>query len=120
MAGDRQARRLGDLAAGTMVVIESRTAVASRIVLAPAPTPEELDPLPPRPPVTPDEVEAIELFLRRTHLSPQRRLELAGMVTPTLARRMELRPSDPLRFLGVLYRRATRTRGAEAAPPRAP
>ena len=118
MAGDRRSRRLGDLVAGTMVVIESRSAMASPIVLAPEPTADELNALPPRPPVTPDELEAIELFLRRSHLSPQRRLELAEMVVPALAQRMGLRPSDPIRFLGVLHRRATRTTrtGAGAAP----
>lgn len=119
MAGDRQSRRLGDLVAGTMVVIESRPVMASAIVLAPEPTADELEALPPRPPVTPAELEAIELFLRRTHLSPQRRLELAEMVVPALAQRMGLRPSDPIRFLGVLHRRTTRSTRAGAAPSRA-
>jgi uncharacterized RDD family membrane protein YckC len=122
MAVDRRSRRLGDLVAGTMVVIETPSTVASPISVTPAPTADELNALPPRPPLTADELEAIELFLRRTHLSQQRRAELAEMVVPTLAQRMGLRPSDPIRFLGLLHQRATGTRRplAGAAPPRAP
>ena len=115
MAGDRRFRRLGDRMAGTMVVIESETAVAQPIVLSPPPTPDELGQLPHRPAVATDELEAIELFLRRSGLSDARRTELAEIVVPALAKRLNVTAGDPVRFLGLLHqrclgsRRATRT-----------
>jgi uncharacterized RDD family membrane protein YckC len=118
MAGDRRFRRLGDRIAGTMVVIESDVAVSAPLVLSPPATAEELSVLPHRPPLLPEECEAIELFLRRTRLSDERRLELAEIVAPVLARRMGVPKGDPVRLLGLLYQRNLGSRPPAGEPPR--
>jgi len=115
MAGDRRFRRLGDRIAGTMVVIESESAALAPVVLSPPATALELAALPHRPPLSPEEREAIELYLRRTNLSNERRFELAELVAPALAKRVGVREGDPVRLLGLLHERA---RGAPA--PRSP
>src|SRR5262249_28045780 len=58
-------RRLGALVAGPLVVTEERFAVAGPIVLAPPASPAEIRALPQRLPLSGDELDAIELFLRR-------------------------------------------------------
>ena len=108
MARDDRFRRLGDLVAGTMVVVEERERVAAPIKLHPPPQPVELEALPSRPPLAAEEFEAIELFLRRLGtLSPAREAELAGMVAPIFAKRISVRVQDGTRFLGLLHYRAT-------------
>lgn len=120
MAGDRRSRRLGDLIAGTMVVVDSQVALPPPLVLTPAATAEELGALPHRPPLSPEEAEAIELFLRRLQLSSERRVELAEMIAPALAARMNVRANDPVRFLGIVHQRAVGERNARGAQPPAP
>jgi uncharacterized RDD family membrane protein YckC len=106
---DRRFRRLGDLAAGTMVVVERKQVVLPRVEITPPVTPNELVDIPLRPELSADELSAIELFLRRQEtLNPAREEELAEMLAPLLARRMSLRYRNPSRFLGLLY---TRLRG---------
>lgn len=108
MARDDRFRRLGDLVAGTMVVVEERERVAAPIKLVPPPQPVELEVLPSRPPLAAEEFEAVELFLRRLGmLSPAREAELAGMVAPIFAKRIGVRVQDGTRFLGLLHYRAT-------------
>ena len=65
MAGDGRFRRLGDRVAGTMVVEEDRAGVSTPVTLTPPATADELGALPHRLPLSPDELDAIELFLRR-------------------------------------------------------
>ena len=115
MTGDRRSRRLGDLIAGTMVVVESPVALPPPLVLTPPATAEELGALPHRPPLSPDEAEAIELFLRRPHLSSERRIELAELIAPLLAARMNVLTGDPVRFLGLVHQRAVGERNARGA-----
>ncbi len=106
MTVDGHFRRLGDLVAGTLVVIEERGSIAAPLTFAFSA--EELDELPPRPPLSPDELEAIELFLRRKQsLSLAREAELAQQLAPLLAARMGVPlGSDGSRFLALVYRRA--------------
>jgi hypothetical protein len=66
--------------------------------------------LPARPPLSAEELDALELFLRRGDLSPPRRLELAEMVAPLWGRRMGVRTGDPVRFLALLHERCAGTR----------
>lgn len=108
MGRDRRFRRLGDLAAGTIVVAEERHAVSDPLYIHPAPTPRELAALPQRVPLTGDELEAIELFLRRApKLHPARAEELADLVAPVFARRLGLRVrGEAKRFLELLYYRS--------------
>lgn len=108
MARDERFRRLGDLVAGTMVVVEERERVGAPLKLVPPPQPVELEAIPGRPPLAAEELEAIELFLRRLGtLSPAREAELAAMVGPIFAKRIGVRVSDATRFLGLLHYRAT-------------
>jgi uncharacterized RDD family membrane protein YckC len=116
MGVDPMFRRFGDLVAGTVVVIEEPGRISERLHLHPPPTLEEYAGLPAKPEVSREELEAIELFLRRRGtLAPMREVELAEMIAPLLARRMQARYRDPVRFLGLVYARAL---GHEAVDPR--
>lgn len=107
MACDRRFRRLGDMVAGTIVVVEERHTVAGPLRLDPVPTTAELRAIPTRLPLNGDDLDAIELFLRRSgKLSSAREAELAELVAPLFAQRMGVRYRDPVRFLGLLHHRA--------------
>jgi uncharacterized RDD family membrane protein YckC len=114
MACDGRFRRLGDLVAGTMVVVEEKRTVASTIRIEPPPTAKELANLPQRLPLSGDELDALEHFLRRKDkIGSAREDELASMVAPVFARRLGVRVNDASRFLTLLYVRA---RGAARRP----
>ena len=107
MGRDSRFRRLGDLVAGTMVIVEERLAVATAIRVQPPPALTELESIPQGLVLGREDLEAIELFLRRAPvLSPARVDELAEMVCPIYARRFALRVREPARFLALLYVRA--------------
>lgn len=102
---DPRFRRLGDLVAGTMVIVEERAQVAASIHVDP-PTAKELAKLPSRIDLAPEEQEAIEVFLRRLdRLSPARATALAELAAPTLAERLGVRYRDPVRFLVLVHHR---------------
>ncbi len=115
MSWDSRFARLGDRAAGTMVVIEDPVRVAPSITLDPPATTAELDSFPHRVVLSLPEREAIELLLRRRDLSPARRIELAETVAPMLARRLDMKSGDPVRFLALLYFVAVGNHKAKAA-----
>ncbi len=117
MAGDRRFRRLGDRVAGTMVIIETQDAALAPLVLSPPATAQELAELPHRPPLSSEEREAIQIYLRRSGLSNERRFELAELVAPLLARRMGAREGDPVRLLALLHERAQGARRPNDAAP---
>lgn len=109
MAFDKSFRRLGDLAAGTIVVSEQSRTVSAAVDFKPPPKPNELARIPAKPALTADDLDAIEIFLRRyERLSPIRQDELADMVAPLYASRMGLRYRDAARFLALLYYRASK------------
>ena len=103
MTWDGRFARLGDRAAGTMVVIEDPVRVPPPITLEPPPSPTELEAFAHHVSLTLPEREAIELLLRRRDLSHARRVELAEMVAPMLGARLGLASHDPVRFLALLY-----------------
>lgn len=110
MGRDPLFRRLGDMIAGTCVVYEKAGQLGEGLQLNPLPTAAELDVLPLRPDVSREELEAIELLLRRHMvLAPAREQELAEMLAPQLAARLGVSYRDPVRFLGVVYTRAVST-----------
>lgn len=117
MFGDRKFRRLGDRVAATMVVSEGAERPRAVPPLFPPATPDELAALPQRLPLSASDKEALELFLRRPELPGARRRELAAMVAPVFAKRLELDAAklDPERFLAIVFARATQSR-AEGAP----
>jgi uncharacterized RDD family membrane protein YckC len=117
MAATRRFQRLGDLAAGTMVVVEPRAVRAAPIRLVPPLDAREAPFVPEEIALDAEERAAIELFLRRLGtLGPAREQELASMVAGALARKHGVRISDPVRALAVLYDRAM-ARGRDEAPP---
>ena len=103
MTWDGRFARLGDRAAGTMVVIEDPVRVAPPITLDPPPSAAEIESFPHHAVLPLPEREAIELLLRRRDLSPGRREELASIVAPMLAARLGMKPSHPVRFLALLH-----------------
>jgi uncharacterized RDD family membrane protein YckC len=108
MGLDTRFRRLGDLVAGTMVVIEERSHVATPVRLRPAPSPQELAALPSATRLRPAEREALDLFVRRLdRLGPARADELAALVLPRFADRLPVGAvGSPARSLALLYLRA--------------
>jgi uncharacterized RDD family membrane protein YckC len=123
MATTRRFQRLGDLVAGTMVVVSERAGVAAPLVLWPPPQPFEAAQLPDTVHLDADERHAIEMFLRRrSRLGAAREFELAGMIAPILAARCGFRPadarsaSDPSRILALLYDRASNAGRVEGPP----
>lgn len=111
----RRFQRIGDLVAGTMVVVVDRTDRARAIEIA-APTPAEDAQLPPTLAIDADERSALELFLARKKLGPARERELAEMIAPSLARRHRVWHDDPVRLLALLYDRARSSGRAEGPP----
>jgi len=106
-SSDRWFRRIGDMVAGTMVIVETHTRLKAPLVISPKPTEQELAPVPRRPPLSHEELNTIEYFLRRSeYLGPGRTEELANIIAPMIARRMELPPMDPARMLALVYHRA--------------
>jgi len=114
MASDRRFRRIGDRVAGTMVVVEERREVAGPVVINPPPSVQEIEAFAQRPRLATEELEGLELFLRRrATLGQAREQELAQMIAPYFAKRLGLRYVDAARFLSLLYRRATEREGRE-------
>ncbi len=117
MAGSKRFQRIGDLVAGTMVVVSDTRTVAEPIRLWPPASPQELAFLPLHVALDHDERLALELFLRRRgRLGPHREHELARMVAPAFQKRFDLPAQDPVRLLALLYDRAQNA-GREEAPP---
>ena len=114
MTWDGRFARLGDRAAGTMVVIEDPVRVAPSITLDPPATEAERAAFPHRVGLPLPEREAIEWLLRRRDLSPARRLELAEVIAPMVERRLDVKFGDPVRFLALVYHLAVG--GAVAGP----
>jgi uncharacterized RDD family membrane protein YckC len=117
MGSTRRFQRLGDLVAGTIVIIPERTFGAAPLMLWPPAQPQELATLPEVVRLDADERQAIEMFLRRrVRLGRPRELELAAMIAPALCARYGLRHPDPSRALALLYDRAANA-GRTDAPP---
>jgi uncharacterized RDD family membrane protein YckC len=117
MALTRRFQRLGDLVAGTMVIIEPKTSAAVPLRLWPPASPEELLGLPDEVALDPDERAAIELLLRRRGaLGGAREWELATMITGALEQRFGYRGRDPVRTLALLYDAAVNAGRSEAPP----
>ncbi|HEY1694392.1 MAG TPA: RDD family protein [Polyangiaceae bacterium] len=117
MATTKKFQRLGDLVAGTIVVVPERASVAAPLVLWPPAQPFELAQLPDDVRLDADERQAIELFLRRrARLGRGREMELASMIAGPLAERFGLRLPDPSRVLALLYDRAANAGRVDAPP----
>jgi len=117
MATTRRFQRLGDLVAGTIVIVPERASVAAPLVLWPPAQPYELAQLPADVRLDADERLAIEMFLRRrARLGRARELELAAMIAAPLTERTGFRAEDPSRMLALLYDRAANAGRIDAPP----
>jgi uncharacterized RDD family membrane protein YckC len=113
MSLDPQFRRLGDLVAGTFVIVEGSEPILPAIAISPEPTLDELRTLPAHVAFAAEELDAIDHLMRRKLNLPSARVqELATLLAPRLAQRLNLQYADPVRFLALLYHRATHPRGA--------
>lgn len=105
MSLDPKFRRLGDFAAGTIVVVEEPPKAERKKPLTPDPA--LVEQLPATLPVTRDDLEALELFVHREQLSEARREELARILAPVLAARLGLpEPRQATVFLASVWARA--------------
>lgn len=122
MGLDPRFRRLGDLVAGTMVVVEERSHLGAAVQLSPPPTPQELAAMPVAARLEVTEREALDLFVRRLdRLGPARADELAGLVLPRFADRLPgVAAGAPARWLALLYLHATERRAPGPSPGLAP
>lgn len=112
VAFDRRFRRLGDMVSGTVVIVDDGSRLEKPILVTPPPSSVELASVPARLSFSPTEVEAIELFLRRSSQLPKERAtQLAEFLAPRLAARFGCRYHDAARFMGVLYYVFTRQGG---------
>ncbi len=103
---DRDFRRLGDLAAGTLVIYEAPGSISAPPRLAKTPSEAERRKLPAHFNLPNEAVDALELFLRRRlELAPARELELAEMLAEALSKRFGVRYKDPVRLLELAYHR---------------
>lgn len=117
MCVTKRFQRLGDLVAGTMVVVPERAAASAPMMLWPPAQPHELATLPDDVRLDADERNAIELFLRRrARLGRPREIELAMMIAKPLCTRHGFMHPDPSRALALLYDRAANA-GRSNAPP---
>lgn len=118
MSVTRRFQRLGDLVAGTMVVVSERARATTPVVLWPPAQPRELALLPREVRLDADERQAIDMFLRRRErLGPARVHELAAMLTPLVREHCPgLAVEDPSRALALLYDRAESAPARIAAP----
>jgi uncharacterized RDD family membrane protein YckC len=118
MACTQRFQRLGDLLAGTMVVITQRAdARAIPIALYPPATDQELAGFPAVVRLDADERAAIELFLRRrVALGAAREHELAEMLVEPLSSRYDFSGKDPARVLAILYDLAMNAGRGDAPP----
>lgn len=117
MALNRRFQRLGDLVAGTMVIVPEDARAAKPLELHPPAWPQELATLPDEVILDADERVAIEMFLRRRHsLGRAREHELASMIAGPIALRLGFRHEDPARLLAIVYDRAVNIGRSEAPP----
>lgn len=108
MTLDPKLRRIGDLVAGTVVVVEERGRVLAQVVVDPPVTALERQSLPPAVRLTRDEILVIESFLRRRRgLSSERAEELAALLGPALSKRTGVEAPTWERVLVLAYARAT-------------
>lgn len=105
MGLDSRFRRLGDMVAGTIVVVEETSQITRETIVG---ADEQLmAELPKVVPLDRSDLEALELFVNREHMSPARRDELAEIISGIYADRLAMpRPKDPTAFLGSIWAHA--------------
>jgi uncharacterized RDD family membrane protein YckC len=119
MSLTKRFQRLGDLVAGTMIVVPERARGSTEpLALIPPVGQDELAELGDSDVrLDADERDAIEMFLRRrASLGPARETELAEMIASAMSARCGLRSAGPSRALALLYDRAGKAGRLDAPP----
>ena len=105
---DRRMRRIGDMAAGTIVIMEERTRVLGKLTVEPPIRADERAALPPVIRLTREEIRSIEALLRRRQrVSSERAEELASYLAPKLREAFGVEGESDLRVLALCWARAT-------------
>jgi uncharacterized RDD family membrane protein YckC len=104
---DRKFRRLGDLVAGTLVIVDSRARRSAGAVITPPPQPEELAGIPAHPRLSAAERRTLDSFVRRLRaMHPNHAEDLCAAYAEQLARRLGVPPPPRAsRFLQLIYAR---------------
>jgi len=109
MMVDPRLRRIGDMVAGTVVVIEQRARVLEAVTLKTPVSEAEREGLPGTVRLSRQEKQILEEFLRRKRrLSKGRAEELAQLFAPTLSAREGVEADSFTRVLELAYARAVR------------
>jgi uncharacterized RDD family membrane protein YckC len=115
MALSSRFQRLGDLVAGTMVVVPESARAAKPLELSPPALAAELAALPEDVSLDAEERAAIELFLRRRPtLGAARAHELASLIADSIGERLGFAHADPSRLLALVHHRAVNAGRSEA------
>jgi uncharacterized RDD family membrane protein YckC len=113
-AADGRFRRLGDMVAGTMVVVDEPVRLRAPAPVEPPASVDELAVIPAHPRLSVDERKTLDAFMRRFRLiHPARREEICLDFARVLARRLgSPEPESGARYLQLVYARL-----AQAADP---
>ncbi len=107
MIVDQNFRRLGDLAAGTLVIHEAKPKLAAEVSLPKPLSANEAHKFPANFQLSNETLDALELFLRkRNELAPSREAELAELLAEPLSKRYGVRYKNATRLLEVAYQHA--------------
>lgn len=105
---DRRMRRIGDLVAGTVVVVDVHEHMHGGVVIEPPVSEEERQMLPAQVVLSRDEMRILESFVRRrSRLSRERAEELAELFGPVLSERTGIEAPTWERVLVLAYAKAT-------------
>ncbi|MBX7165423.1 MAG: RDD family protein [Pirellulales bacterium] len=105
-AANDRFQRLGDLACGTMVVVEEPRRRHGVVVVAEPEVVRLAADLPPNITLEPGVARALASYVaRRTVFTPERRIEISRHLAEPLRQRLGLGPSSPDVLLCALYRR---------------
>jgi uncharacterized RDD family membrane protein YckC len=107
MVVDQNFRRIGDLAAGTLVIHEAKPKLAAAIRLEKPLGTNESRKFPAHFQLSNEILDSLELFLRkRGELAPSREAELAELLAEALSKRYGVRYKSATRLLEVAYQHA--------------
>lgn len=108
MTLDPKLRRIGDLVAGTVVVVDTSGRIRSGLTIDPPVSAEERQALPAHVQLSAEELRILESFIRRRgRLSRERCEELAELFGPALSERTGVTAPTWERVLVLAYARAT-------------
>lgn len=108
---DPRFRRLGDMVAGTMVIVDEPVRLRAPAPVDPPPSVEEMSAIPAHPRLSVEERKTLDAFLRRFRtIHPARREEICLDFATQLAKRLGSQPPPSgARYLQLIYARLSQT-----------